>query len=115
MAASRLVYSTDRGRLCPTCRQPTDRCVCRPATSGPGDGIVRVRRERKGRGGKTVTTIAGLPEDAAGLERLAAELKRRYGSGGTVRDGVIEIQGDHAPALLEDLQARGYSVKQTGG
>lgn len=115
MGASRLVYSTDRGPACPVCRQPAERCACRPEGSRAAGGVVRVRRERKGRGGKTVTAISGVPEEAASIKRLAAELKRRCGSGGTVRDGVIEIQGDHAQALLEDLRARGYSVKQSGG
>ena len=80
-----------------------------------GDGIVRVRRETQGRGGKTVTTVSGvgLAEDA--LRELAGELKRRCGTGGSVKDYVIEIQGDHREKLVEALEARGYRVKLAGG
>lgn len=76
---------------------------------------MRVRREVKGRGGKTVTAIdgVGLAEDA--LRELAGELKRRCGTGGSVKDGVIEIQGDHRDVLVAELEARGYSVKRAGG
>ena len=86
------VYSSDRGRICPGCRMPEAGCQCRGKTRPPaGDGVVRVRRERKGRRGKPVTTIAGAPLDAAGLRELASELKRHCGSGGSAKDGVIEI------------------------
>lgn len=80
-----------------------------------GDGIVRIRRETKGRGGKTVTAIAGLPLAEEALQNLAGELKRRCGCGGTIKDGKIEIQGDHADLLLAELQKRGYTVKRAGG
>ena len=80
-----------------------------------GDGIVRVRRETSGRGGKTVTTIAGLRLASDALAALASELKRACGTGGTVRDCVIEIQGDHRARLVEQLELRGYSVKLAGG
>jgi translation initiation factor 1 len=76
---------------------------------------VRVRRETKGRGGKTVTVIAGLPLDEAGIKALAGELKRRCGTGGTVKDGLVEIQGDHRELLLAELTARGYKAKAAGG
>jgi len=76
---------------------------------------VRVRREVKGRRGKTVTTISGVPLPADALRALAAELKRRCGTGGSAKDGVIEIQGDHRDALVEELEARGYTVKLAGG
>jgi translation initiation factor 1 len=113
---SRLVYSSQRGRLCPECGRPATGCVCRDRPRVPaGDGIVRVRRERKGRRGKTVTTISGVPLPADELARLAAELKRRCGTGGSAKEGVIEIQGDHAEVLIEVLQSRGYSVKRAGG
>ena len=79
------------------------------------DGIVRVRRESKGRGGKTVTVITGIPLDDEKLKSLAGELKRRCGTGGTVKDGLIEIQGDHRELLLEQLKSHGYTVKIAGG
>jgi len=80
-----------------------------------GDGIVRVRRETSGRGGKTVTTIAGLPLASDALAALAAELKRACGTGGTVRDYVIEIQGDHRAPIVAQLEQRGFTVKLAGG
>lgn len=102
--------------MCPLCGQPAKRCVCRSAPRAPrGDGIVRVRRETQGRNGKTVVTIHGLPLPADGLRALATELKRRCGSGGAAKDGVIEIQGDHRDLLVAELEARGYTVKRAGG
>jgi len=80
-----------------------------------GDGIVRVRRETSGRGGKTVTTISGLPLASDALGALASELKRACGTGGTVRDYVIEIQGDHRTQIVALLEQRGYVVKLAGG
>lgn len=112
----RLVYSSDSGRICPECSRPVNNCVCRKKSSQPaGDGIVRIRRESKGRGGKTVTVISGIPLPEAGLNEVAKLLKKRCGSGGTVRDGSIEIQGDHREILLAELAARGYKVKSAGG
>lgn len=113
---SRLVYSSESGRICPECSRPVAECVCRQNRGAPtGDGTVRIRRETKGRGGKTVTVVAGLPLDEAGIKALAGELKRRCGSGGTVSDGVVEIQGDHRELLLAELSRRGYRVKLAGG
>jgi translation initiation factor 1 len=112
---SRLVYST-AGRICPQCGWPLERCACSATVEPPkGDGIVRVGRETKGRGGKGVTVIAGVPLAGAELEKLASELKRRCGSGGTVKEGTIEIQGDHRDAIIELLTARGFPVKRAGG
>jgi translation initiation factor 1 len=111
-----VVYSSEFGRMCPGCGKPAKSCVCRKNSSSPaGDGVVRVRRESKGRGGKTVLVITGLPLDAAALTTLSGELKRRCGCGGTAKDGVIEIQGDHAELLLEELAKRGYKAKRAGG
>jgi len=122
MDDTRLVYSTEFGRACPECGQPVDGCVCtgkkkRPAAAEglPGDGIVRVRRETKGRGGKTVTTVSGLRLEDEGLEALAKELKRRCGTGGAVKDGLIVMQGDCCAKVLEELAARGYKAKRAGG
>ena len=113
---SRLVYSSAQGRVCPHCGLPQPRCVCRKSPRAPrGDGVVGVRRETKGRKGKTVTTISGVPLPEEGLRALAGDLKRRCGSGGSVVDGVIEIQGDHRDSLLSELESRGYTVKLAGG
>ncbi len=79
------------------------------------DGVVRIRRESKGRGGKTVTVVTGIPLPVEALRELAGELKRRCGSGGTVKEGIVEIQGDHADLLLAELQTRGFTVKRAGG
>ena len=111
-----LVYSTDKGRLCPECRQPTDKCRCRQAqTPPPGDGIARIQRQTGGRGGKTVTVITGLALDLPALQALGKELKQRCGSGGAVKDFTIEIQGDHRELLKAELEKRGFKVKLAGG
>ena len=114
---SGLVYSTDQGRMCPVCGNPADLCACKEESENiPGsDGIVRVGRETKGRKGKAVTLIRGVPLSLAELKRLARELKARCGCGGTVKDGVIEIQGDHRDKLIEVLESKGWSVKSSGG
>lgn len=114
-AGSGLVYSTDAGTMCPGCRQPVKQCVCRVAAVPAGDGTVRVSRETKGRAGKGVTLIRGLALDADALATMARSLKSFCGSGGTVKDGTIEIQGDHRNKLIEHLRAQGHSVKQAGG
>jgi translation initiation factor 1 len=79
------------------------------------DGIVRVKREVAGRRGKPVTTVHGVPLAPGALKDLAGELKKRCGSGGSTKDGVIEIQGDHRDTIIAELEARGYSVKRAGG
>ncbi len=109
-----LVYSTDSGRMCPACRQPLAACVCaRQARAPAGDGIVRVSRESKGRGGKTVTLVRGLALDADALVSLGKRLRSACGTGGTVKDGVIEVQGDHAERVIALLQAEGFAVKRS--
>lgn len=111
-----LVFSTDGGRMCPACRNPIDRCVCSRKGPGPvSDGVVRVFRETKGRNGKNVTVIRGLALNDAALMQLGKEIKTACGSGGTVKDGVIEVQGDHVLTLIAALQKRGYTVKRVGG
>jgi len=110
-----LVYSTDAGRHCPDCGQPVGACNCNQARIPEGDGIARVRRESKGRGGKTVTTISGVPLAEAELKELASALKRRCGTGGALKEGVIEIQGDHVQLLLDELARRGFKAKKSGG
>lgn len=111
-----LVYSTEGGRMCPACRQPVAACTCRqPAAVPRGDGIVRVSRETAGRRGKGVTVIRGVPLDAPALAELGRRLKAACGSGGTVKDGVIEIQGEHADKVIGLLREQGWVVKQAGG
>ncbi len=111
-----LVYSTDSGRMCPACRQPMAQCACklaRPAVAG--DGVAKVLREKKGRAGKTVTVVKNLDLDAMALATLARDLKTACGSGGTLRDGVVEIQGDHVDRVVQTLESRGLKVKRAGG
>lgn len=110
-----LVFSTDTGRMCPGCRQPADACRCAEEAVPQGDGIARVRRETKGRGGKTVTSISGLGLPVAELKTLTKRIKARCGCGGSVVDGVIEIQGDRADMLCEWLIAEGFKAKRAGG
>ncbi|MEW6521078.1 MAG: translation initiation factor Sui1 [Thermodesulfobacteriota bacterium] len=110
------VYSTEHGRMCPDCGRPAQACSCRRHAVAPkNDGIVRLGWETKGRKGKGVTLVSGLPLDADGLRRLASQLKQKCGSGGTVKEGIIEIQGDHRAIVLEELIKQGYKVKRAGG
>lgn len=92
-----------------------DACICGQAVAPVGDGIARVRRETKGRGGKTVTTISGLPLAGDALKELASALKRRCGTGGSLKDGVVEIQGEHVELLIDELLKRGFKAKKSGG
>ncbi|AOF84854.1 translation initiation factor SUI1 family protein [Hydrogenophaga sp. RAC07] len=110
-----LVYSTEAGRMCPVCRQPMAQCVCKQAVVPAGDGVVRVSRETKGRGGKAVTLVKGVALASLELAELGKRLKAACGSGGTVKDGVIEIQGDHVDKVVAALQAQGHTVKRAGG
>ena len=110
-----LVYSTDAGRMCPDCRQPIANCICKAQALPKTDGVVRVSRETKGRGGKSVTLVKGLPLDSLALAALGKQLRAACGSGGTAKDGVIEVQGDHCDAVMAALQKQGYNVKRAGG
>jgi translation initiation factor 1 len=111
-----LVWSSEKGRICPACGKAASSCICgKQGTRQAGDGVVRVRRETKGRGGKTVTVVTGAPGDETALKALAGELKRRCGSGGTVKEGIIEIQGDFCDLLVAELAGRGFTVKRAGG
>ena len=115
-STSTLVYSTDQGRMCAACGKPAARCACAgPGVPPPCDGIVRISRQTKGRKGKGVSCVTGLPLPPDRLEALARQLKQRCGAGGTVKDGVIEIQGDHRELLALELKKLGYSVKLAGG
>ena len=111
-----LVYSTGMGRMCPSCSQPAAQCRCRQLEAAePVDGIVRVGRQTKGRKGKGVTLISGLPLDREDLKKLGQQLRRKCCSGGTVKNGTVEIQGDHCDVLIKELTKLGYRVKRTGG
>ncbi len=114
-SGSNLVYSTDGGRLCPKCGKPLNACVCKRAAIAKGDGIVRVSRETKGRGGKSVCVITGLTLAPAELDKLCTQLKKRCGTGGTSKDGTIEIQGEHRDTLIAELTKLGYAAKKSGG
>ncbi len=114
--AARIVYSTGVGSLCPNCRRPVRDCVCPKGAPGAAKlGAVRVGREVKGRAGKGVTTVTGLPLATAEIDTLATRLKKRCGSGGTVRDGIIEIQGDHRDVIVGELTKLGFPAKKSGG
>ena len=102
------VYSTESGRI-------KQNALTQKPTPQKSDGIVRLRREVKGRGGGTVIVISGIPLPAPEIKELAAVLKKKCGCGGTVKEGIIEIQGDHRDSLLAELQARGFKVKLAGG
>lgn len=116
LRSSGLVYSTDAGRMCPDCRQPVAACRCgQAAPKAPTDGVVRVSRETKGRAGKGVTLVKGLALDDVALQALGKQLKTACGSGGTVKDGVIEVQGDHCERVMALLGALGHKVKRAGG
>lgn len=110
-----LVYSTESGRMCPACRQAVGACLCKTQAVPKGDGVVRVSRQSKGRGGKTVTLVKGLALDAAALAALGKTLRSACGSGGTVKDGVIEIQGDHCDLVIGALKQQGHDPKRAGG
>ena len=124
MSDNRLVYSTETGRICPACGKPVSACSCKkkkrtkkpkPSTPHPKDGTIRIQREVKGRKGKTVTAIFGLPLENGELQNFAKKLKSRCGAGGSVKDGIVVIQGDHRQTLLDEIKRQGYTVKLTGG
>jgi len=113
---ARIVYSTGLGSLCPNCRRPVRECVCPKGAPGAAKpASIRVGREIKGRAGKGVTTVTGLPLSLSDIGALAAKLKKRCGSGGTVRAGVIEIQGDHRDTIVGELSKLGWQAKKSGG
>lgn len=113
--SSTLVYSSETGLIKQNQSQTPKKSKQQTIIATPVDGTVRLRRETKGRGGGTVIVVSGilLPETA--LKELAGALKKRCGCGGTVKNGIIEIQGDHRDLLLLELQSRGYRVKLAGG
>ena len=111
-----LVYSTDGGgRICPACRHAMPACRCRVGSAPPAPGPVRVQRSSRGRGGKTVTVVNGLALADAELQALGKALRSACGSGGTVKDGAIEVQGDHVERVLAALAGAGIAAKRSGG
>jgi translation initiation factor 1 len=114
---STLVYSTELGKTCPTCRMALTACICKQQQMSRvvGDGTVRVSRETKGRGGKTATVIKGLAINGEALVVLAKKLKTSCGSGGAIKDGVIEIQGDHCDKVMALMEKEGIKAKRSGG
>lgn len=114
---SRLVYSDEIGSTCPRCGKKLQNCSCsnKAANSPNKDGIVRIQRETKGRKGKGVTLITGIPLVGDELKALAKTLKQKCGTGGTIKNGAIEIQGDHRDFLLSLLENQGWKVKKAGG
>jgi translation initiation factor 1 len=110
----RIVYSTGIGRVCPGCGWPVSDCKCSKAgkdAAVPSRPVARLRMEKKGRGGKMVTVVDGLPNNAAFLKDLCQELKRACGTGGTATEGAIELQGDLRDRVREHLQGKGFVVK----
>ena len=120
MDNSRLVYSTESGKICPSCQKPVSKCTCkkkkpRSQTNIKYDGIIRIQREVKERKGKTVTSLSGFQISDTELKNLATQLKRRCGTGGSVKDGVIIIQGDHRNTLATEVKNQGFKIKIVGG
>lgn len=116
MSKDETVYSTEHGNLCPGCGKPKAACLCGRREPAPaGDGVVRVRREVKGRRGKTVTRVSGLPLAGAELKELAKRLKQRCGTGGGMDGADLLIQGDHVQKVIDALLAEGHRAKKAGG
>ena len=112
MKDSSLVYSTESGAICPACEKPHDGCTCNPsAHSNDGPKTVRLSTSNKGRKGKTVTIIKGMRLNPSELKTYVGRLKKKTGTGGSVKDGVIEIQGDYREKVGEILRKDGWEVK----
>lgn len=116
---NKLVYSTEKGKLCPRCTEAVDQCVCNSVADAARvaglDGIVRIRREVAGRKGKGVTTLTGVPLNEPELKQLLKKLKQSCGTGGSLKSSVIEIQGDHRDKIKALLEKDGFKVKLAGG
>ena len=110
-----MVYSTDKGRTCPACGHAVNACVCQQATAPSGNGPVYLSRETKGRKGAGVTLVTGVPLAGTELQELAKMLKQRCGVGGSIKDGVIELQGDQRDKVAQALAPKGWVIKRKGG
>ena len=120
MSDSRLVYSTETGRMCPSCRKAIAKCTCKKKKSTRPDhtkidGIIPIQSETKGRKGKNVTAVYGFNLGDTSLKQIATRLKSRCGSGGSVKNGIIIIQGDHRKTVQAELTEAGFTVKLAGG
>ncbi len=111
----RTVYSTENGRICPKCGYPKADCRCKRTAAPSSDGVIRVSKDSKHRKGKTVTLVTSIQLPEEQLRDLASALKRLCGSGGTVKEGSIEIQGDHRDKIVTELKSLGYKAKLAGG
>jgi translation initiation factor 1 len=111
------VYTTSSGRVCEKCGKPVSGCVCKSSAKSipDGDGVIRIFRDSKGRNGKSVTLVTGIPLAGEELRNLAASLKKLCGTGGTIKDGQVEIQGNHRETIFDFLKTKGYKVKIAGG
>ena len=113
-----LVFSTTTGKLCPNCQQPVANCRCKETAASripQGDGIVRIRRETKGRKGAGVTLLCDICLSQNDLKILAKDIKKKCGTGGSLKDGVIELQGDVREQTKKLLEGKGFRVKICGG
>ena len=124
MTKSRLVYSSEKGRICPGCGKPVSSCVCKKKKTNndsaavrnyPDDGVIRITRETKGHKGKTVTRVGNIHLGESGLKDFARRLKTRCGTGGSIKDSEIIIQGDHRQVILDEIIKQGYRAKLAGG
>ena len=117
MPNTRLVYSTDQENTCSVCHKPLRKCSCQSNAAvieSATDGIVRLQLERKGRGGKQVTTISGLLKDPSSSKALIKQMKTLCGTGGSVKGSILEIQGDHREKIKNHLEQQGYKIKISG-
>ena len=132
---SHTVYSTSLGKMCPGCHRSTANCTCTAkekrslkhtdskqkglshgeADGDPKDGIIRIRLEKKGRGGKAVTSVNGLPGNEKELKALAKKIKSKLGTGGAIKNAIVEFQGDRREDVQKHLEAMNFTVKRVGG
>lgn len=113
-----LIFSTSNGELCSKCSKPINNCICKDIAANTipeGDGVVKIKRETKGRKGSGVTLLTGICLNQSELKQLAKELKKKCGSGGSIKDGVIELQGDVRELTMTILQKKGFKAKICGG
>lgn len=115
--SSNRVYSTEQGEICPQCNNPTTNCNCKQKKLAldSSDGIIRIRRETKGRKGAGVTIIDGLVMENDELKQLVKKIKKTCSSGGAIKDGSVEVQGEHREKVKALLEKQGYTVKLAGG